>query len=138
MSDYFIELVDQLHEYHLPIDPPCLHGLLTGFATTPDPDLAKLYSEISGKQPLPESLREEVLNVVDFLSEDLSLHEFKAIFQADHDSKPERWINGYLKAVELHDEQWQEENNCHPKAGATLIMLHSLINEEVRKEFKII
>ena len=138
MSDYFNELVDQLHEYHLSIDPPCLHGLLTGFATTPDPDLEKLYMEISGEQPLPESLRDEVLNVVDFLSEDLSLHEFKALFQVDHDSEPEHWINGYLKAVELHEEQWREENDCHPKAGAALIMLHSLINEELRQELKII
>ena len=138
MSKYFYELVDQLHEYHLSIDPPCLHGLLTGFATTPVPDLAKLYSEISGEQPLPESLREEVLNVVDFLSEDLSLHEFKALFQVDHDSEPEHWINGYLKAVELHEEQWREENDCHPKAGAALVILHSLVNEELRQELKII
>jgi hypothetical protein len=138
MSDYFIELVDQLRENHLSIDPPYLHGLLTGFATIPEPGLAKLYMEISGELPLPESIREEVLNVVDFLSEDLSLHEFKALFQVDHDSEPERWINGYLKAVELHEEQWREENDCHPKAGAALIMLHSLINEELRQELKII
>ena len=138
MSEYFNELVHQLHEYHLSIDPPRLHGLLTGFATTPDPDLAKLYMEISGEQPLPESLRDEVRNVVDFLSEDLSVHEFKALFQADHDSEPEHWINGYLKSVELHEEQWREENECHPKAGAALIILHSLINEELRQELNIV
>ena len=138
MSEYFNELVHQLHEYHLSIDLPRLHGLLTGFATTPDPDLAKLYMEISGEQPLPESLRDEVRNVVDFLSEDLSLHEFKALFQADHDSEPEHWINGYLKSVELHEEQWREENECHPKAGAALIILHSLINEELRQELNIV
>ena len=138
MSDYFNELIDQLHEYHLSIDAPYLHGLLTGFATTLDPDLAKLYIEISGEQPLPESLRDEVLNVVDFLSEDLSHYEFKALFQVDHDSEPEHWINGYLKSVELHEEQWREENDCHPKACAALIVLHSLINEELRQELKII
>jgi len=137
MSDYFNELVDQLRENHLSIDPPYLHGLLTGFAMTPEPDLAKLYMEISGEQPLPESIREEVLNVVDFLSEDLSLHEFKALFQVTHDSEPESWINGYLKAVDLHEEQWREENDCHPKAGAALIILHSLIDEELRQELKI-
>ena len=92
MSDYFNELVDLLRENHLTVDPPYLHGLLTGFATTPDPDLAKLYMEISGEQPLSQSLREEVLNVADFLSEDLSLHEFKALFQVDHNSKPE-WMH---------------------------------------------
>lgn len=138
MSDYFNELVDQMRENHLSIDPSHLHGLLTGFATTPEPELEKLYMEISGEQPFPESIREEVLNVVDFLSEDLSLHEFKALFQVDHDGEPERWINGYLKAVELHEEQWREENDCHPKAGAALIMLQSLIDEELRQELKII
>ena len=138
MSNYFNELVDQLRENHLSIDPPYLHGLLTGFATTPDPDPGKLYMEISGEQPLPESLREEVLNVVDFLSEDLSFHEFKTLFQVAHDSEPEHWINGYLKAVELHGEQWQKENDYHPKAGAALIILHSLIDEELRQELKIV
>ena len=44
MSDYFNELVDQLRENHLSINPPYLHGLLTGFATTPEPDLEKLYA----------------------------------------------------------------------------------------------
>jgi hypothetical protein len=138
MSDYFNELVDQLRENHLSINPPYLHGLLTGFATTPEPDPEKLYMEISGEQPLPDSLRDDVIEVADFLSEDLSLHEFKALFQVDHSSEPEHWINGYLKAVELHDEQWREENDCHPKAGAALIMLHSLIDEELRQELKII
>ena len=138
MSDYFNELVDQLRENHLSINPPYLHGLLTGFATTPEPDLEKLYVEISGEQPLTDPLREEIIEVADFLSEDLSLHDFKALFQVDHNSEPEHWINGYLRAVELHDEQWREENDCHPKAGAALIMLHSLIDEELRQELKII
>jgi len=55
-----------------------------------------------------------------------------------HDSEPEHWINGYLKAVETHEEQWREENDCHPKAGAALIILHSPIDEELRQELKII
>jgi uncharacterized protein YecA (UPF0149 family) len=138
MSDYFNELVDQLCKNHVFINPPYLHGLLTGFATTPEPDLEKLIMEVSGEQPLPDSLQEELIEAADFLSEDLSLHEFKALFRADHNSEPEHWINGYLKAVELHDEQWREENDCHPRAGAALIMLHSLIDEELRQELKII
>jgi hypothetical protein len=138
MSDYFNVLVEQLRENHVSINPPYLHGLLTGFATTPEPDAEKLYLEISGEQPLPDTLREALIEVAGFLSEDLSLYEFKALFQADHDSEPEHWINGYLKAVELHDEQWREENDCHPKAGAALIILHSLIDEELRQELKII
>ena len=137
MSDYFKELVDQLQENHLSIDAPYLHGLLAGFATTPDPDLAKLHMEISVEQPLPESLWKEVHNVVDFLSEDLSVNEFHAFFKTDSNDEPERWINGYLKAVEIHEEQWREENDCHPKAGAALVILHSLVNEELRQELKI-
>ena len=39
MSDYFDELLDRLRENHVSINPPYLHGLLTGFATTPEPDL---------------------------------------------------------------------------------------------------
>ena len=34
MSDYFYTLVNQLHEHHMLSDPPYVHGLLTGFATT--------------------------------------------------------------------------------------------------------
>ena len=41
MSDYFNELVDQLCKNHVFINPPYLHGLLTGFATTPEPDPEK-------------------------------------------------------------------------------------------------
>ena len=68
MSDYFYELVARLQENHLLIDPPYIHGLLTGFATTPDPDLEKLWMEIAAERPLPEQLQDEVIDVIDFLS----------------------------------------------------------------------
>ena len=67
MSEYFTTLVNQLHEHHMLCDPPYVHGLLTGFATTPDGDLDKLYLEIAGERPLPEQLREELTDVIDFL-----------------------------------------------------------------------
>jgi hypothetical protein len=138
MSDYFYTLVDRLHEHNMLSDPPYLHGLLTGFATTPDGDIEKLFLEIAGERPLPEQLREEVIEVIDFLSEYLSLNDYQALFRPERDNEPERWINGYLKAVEIHEEQWREENELHPKAGAALVILHSLIDEELREELKII
>jgi hypothetical protein len=137
-SDYFYTLVNQLHEHHMLSDPPYVHGLLTGFATTPDGDFEKLCLEIAGEPSLPEQLREEVIDVIDFLSEDLSVNDFHALFRPERDNEPERWINGYVKSVKIHDEQWREENELHPKAGAALVILHSLIDEELRKELKII
>jgi hypothetical protein len=138
MSDYFYTLVDQLHEHHLRSDPPYIHGLLTGFATIPDADFEKLYLEIAVDQPLPGQLRDAVIETIDYLSEDLSINEFHALFRPERDNEPERWINGYLKAVEIHKEQWREENELHPKAGAALVILHSMVDEELRKELKIL
>jgi hypothetical protein len=136
-SDYFYELVNQLHDYHLHADPPYMHGLLTGFATTPDGDLEKLCLEIAGERPLPEQLREELIDTIDFLSEDLSLNDFQALFQPEQGDEPERWIKGYLRSVEIHEARWREENEQHPKAVFALAMLHSLVDEQVREELRI-
>ena len=138
MSDYFYELVARLQENQLLTDPPYIHGLLTGFATTPDPDHEKLWMEIAAGRLLPEQLQDEVIDVIGFLSEDLSSNNFHALFREDSNSEPERWINGYLKTVEIHEEQWREENEFHAKAAIALVTLHSLIDEEVRQEFNII
>ena len=137
MSDYFYELIDRLHEHGMLCDPPYVHGLLTGFATAPDGDLDKLYLEIAGERPLPEQLREEMTDAIDVLSEELSLNDFHALFRPEHGNEPERWINGYLKCVEIHEAQWREENELHPKAGIALAILHSMIDEELRKEIRL-
>jgi hypothetical protein len=136
-SDYFYELVKQLHDYHLHADAPYVHGLLTGFATTPDGDLEKLCLEIAGERALPEQLREELIDTIDFLSEDLSLNDFEALFQPGRGDEPERWIKGYLRCVEIHEAQWREANEQHPKAAYALVMLHSLVDEQVREELRI-
>ena len=39
--------------------------------------------------------------------------------------------------MELHEEQWREENELHPKAGHALVILHTLIDEELRKDLNI-
>jgi hypothetical protein len=137
ISDYFSQLANQLHQYHLPVDPPYLHGLLTGFATTPEGDLEKLCLEIAGGHPFPDPLREELIDTVDILSEDLSLNDFQARFQAEHGDEPERWIKGYLRSVEIHEAQWHEENEYYPKAASALVVLHSLVDEQVREELRI-
>jgi SEC-C motif/Uncharacterised protein family (UPF0149) len=136
MIDDFPELVERLSASGLAVDPPHLHGLLTGFATTPDPDMNKLWKEMGGDQPLAVTMKEAVADLLDFLSEDLSVNEFRAEFREDRD-EPKRWLRGYFRAVELHEEQWQEENESHPKAAMALLLLHSLLNQELRKDLHI-
>ena len=133
MSDHFVELIRELAKYHISTEEPFLHGLLTGCATIPALDQEKLFLEISPGQPLAESVRDAVLEVVAALSEQLSRDAFQARFDIDQDNAFERWISGYIKAVEIHEHQWQEENEFHTAAGAALIMLNGLVNEELRR-----
>ena len=63
---------------------------------------ATLHHEVAGEHPLSKPLQDEVIILMGFLSEDLSTNEFHALFQTDSNDEPERWINGYLKAVEIH------------------------------------
>lgn len=137
MSDDFDQLIAHLQADYASIDPPYIHGLLTGYSTTPDPDLDKLGMQVTGMGPLAGSHQEDLVDMMDFLSEDLSLHEFSARFNVDCGDEPERWINGYLKAVDIHADQWREENECHPKAAAALAMLHGLINNEIGEALRI-
>ena len=137
MSDHFVELVRELAKYHISTEEPFLHGLLTGCATIPALDQEKLFLEISPGQPLAESVRDAVLEVVAVLSGQLSRDAFQTRFDIDQDNEFERWIGGYLKAVEIHEHQWQEENEFHTSAGAALIMLHGLIDKELRRDIDI-
>jgi hypothetical protein len=138
ISDYFSRLVNQLQEYQRHVDPPYVHGPRTGIATTPDGDLEKLCVEIAGERPLPEQLREEVIEAIDLLPEDLSLNDFEALFQPGHGDEPERWFKGYLRSVEIHEAQRREENGHHPKAAYALVLLHSRVDEQVRKDLRIV
>jgi uncharacterized protein YecA (UPF0149 family) len=136
MIDDFPELVEQLSASGLAVDPPHFHGLLTGFASTSDPDMDKLWKELGGDQPLAVAMKEAVANLLDLLSEDLSINEFRAQFKDDRD-EPKRWLSGYFRAIELHEEQWEEENESHPKAAMALVLLHSFLDEKLRKGLKL-
>jgi len=134
MRDYFDELIRDLAEYHITTDGPFLNGLLTGCATIAAVDLDKLYLEVSPEQPLAGSVRETILAAMGFLSEELSRNAFQPRFNIDQDNESERWIDGYLKAVEIHEEQWQEENEYSPVASTSLIMLHAMSDEHLRND----
>ncbi len=133
MQDFFHELAEQLHENGLSIDPPYLHGLLTGLATTPDLDISLVWPEIQQEGELQEPLQNEVIDAIDLLSEDLYLHDFEALFRADRDDEPERWIKGYFRAVELHEDQWEEWNEIHLDAGKAMMVLRALIDDQIRQ-----
>jgi hypothetical protein len=133
MSDDFQELVRELRGRGLSIDAPYFHGLLTGYATTPDPDPEVLRPEIGGERPVSILLLEKIFYYIELLSENLSANEYQALFRADREDEPERWLEGYFRAVELHEEQWEEENENHPKAGMAFLVLRSLIDPNIRR-----
>jgi len=137
VSDYFDELVGCLTESKTAVDAPYFHGLLTGFATVPEARLGKLWPEISGGHALAKSLQAAVNVVLVILADELSASEFQARFRTDRDDEPERWINGYLKAVALHEAQWEEANELHPEAATALILLHTLVDTELRRDLRI-
>ena len=123
-----------LNDYQVPVDAPYLHGLLTGSATIPVLNLEKLVSAMASEWQLPGLLTDAVLDVVGQLSMDLFDGSFEARFQLDQANDAERWIRGYLKAVEIHEEQWLEAGERHPHAGAALIMFNSMVNDDLRDE----
>jgi len=61
MGDSFNELVRQLADYDVAVDEAFLHGLLTGYATTPKMDSDALFATIAGEQPLAASVINSVL-----------------------------------------------------------------------------
>ena len=134
MNDFFDELVDELRGDGVSVDAPFLHGLLTGYATIPAVDLDKLFAEITAKHPLSEVNRRAVIDAVGFLVEDLFENVFEAQFRIARDDEAQRWINGYLKAVELDEIPWQEDNENHFDAVASLLMFNSMIDDDFRHD----
>ncbi len=134
VHDYFDELVRQLAEYHVAVDETFLHGLLTGYATIPAMDSENLFPAIAGEQPLAESVGETVFDSINLLAADLSTHAFQARFDVDRDADAKHWLDGYFKAVEIHERDWQELNEFHLEAGANLIMLHSMNDAKLHRE----
>jgi len=136
VSDYFDELVRQLTQYHVAVDDAFLHGLLTGCATIPAMDSASLFLSIAGKQPLAESVRDTVLESVKLLAADLSTHAFQARFDVDREADAKHWLDGYLKAVDIHEKDWQELGEIHLDAGVNLIMLNSMNDAKLHHELQ--
>jgi hypothetical protein len=136
VGDYFDELVCRLAEYHVAVDEAFLHGLLTGYATIPAMDSENLFPAIAGEQPLAESVGEAVFDTIKSLSEDLSTYAFQARFDVDRDDDAKQWLDGYFKAVEIHEEDWQELNEFHPEAGVSLIMLHTVSDAKLHDELE--
>ena len=134
MRDYFDELIRQLAAYGIAIDEAFLHGLLSGCATIPLVDLDKLNLELSSGQPLADVVREATVDAVHELSAALSDESFRARFDPGQDAAARRWIEGYVKAVNLHEVRWEEQNELHLDAGANLIMLHALIDGTLQRD----
>ena len=134
MDNYFDELVRQLAEYHVAVDPAYLHGLLTGFATIPTMDSLSLLPAIAGEQPLAESVIEAVFDSINSLAKDLSAHEFQARFDLHRDTDAKRWLDGYCKAVEIQEEDWRELNELHLNAGSHLTMLHTMRDAKLHRD----
>ncbi|MCH7822004.1 MAG: SEC-C domain-containing protein [Proteobacteria bacterium] len=134
MRDYFDELIRQLAAYGIAIDEAFLHGLLSGCATIPLVDLDKLNLELSSGQPLADVVREATVDAVHELSAALSDESFRARFDPGQDAEARRWIEGYVKAVNLHEVRWEEQNELHLDAGANLIMLHALIDGTLQRD----
>ncbi len=134
MRDCFDELIRQLAAYGIAIDEAFLHGLLSGCATIPLVDLDKLNLELSSGQPLADVVREAMVDAVHELSAALSDESFRARFDTGQDAAARRWIEGYVKAVDLHEVQWEQQNELHLDAGANLIMLHALIDGTLQRD----
>ena len=135
MHKYFDDLVRQLGEYRVAVDDAFLHGLLTGYATIPAMDSVSLFLAIAGEQPLAESVYETVFESVSSLGVALSKYNYQARFDVDSAADAKRWLDGYFKAVEIHEAHWQELNESHPEAGANLVMLHTMSNAKLHREF---
>ena len=133
MRNYFDELLLQLAKHEVAVNMPYLHGLLTGCATVPDLALEKLLLEFAPTKPLAESLRGVTIDAVGELSKSLSDSTFQTRLE-NQETDARHWIDGYLKAVHLHDAQWEEQSDLSPEAGVTLIMLHALNDDELRRD----
>jgi len=134
MHEKFEELVRQLTEYQVIVDEAFLHGLLTGYATIPLMDSLKLFPAIAGEQPLADSVIDAVFENIDLLGTDLSTQSFHARFDFDGDADVKKWLDGYFKAVEIHEKHWEELNETHFEAGANLLVLHSMSSTKLQRE----
>ena len=134
VSDIFSELVQEFAAYEVVVDETFLHGLLTGYATIPAMDSESLFPAIAGEQPLAESVVEKVFDCIDLLARNLATHEFRTRFGVDREAGAKQWLDGFFKAVEIHESEWEELNDIHPEAGANIVMLYSMNDAKLHDE----
>ena len=72
---------------------------------------------------------------IDLIAKDLSARAFEARFDFDDDVTAKLWLDGYFKAVVLHERAWEELNEERPKAAANLIGLHSMKDPKLQRAF---
>ena len=137
MGDYFDELVRDLVDYQVTVNAAFLHGLLTGYATVPTMNSEHLFPAIAGKQALAESVVEKVFDNINLLGVDLSTQAFQARFDVERDGDAKHWLDGYLKAVAIHESDWQELNEYHIAAGANLLFLNCMNDTELCNDLDI-
>ncbi|MGD8341715.1 MAG: SEC-C metal-binding domain-containing protein [Gammaproteobacteria bacterium] len=126
MSDAFDSLVRALREYGIGVDEPRLHGLITGTAMVPDPDLAGIQTAIVGDQPLAEVVFEAVRSSIDDVVEALGTAEYRARFDAEDVESALGWVESFLDAVRIHEQAWEELTESCVDAGMSLVMLQHL------------
>jgi Uncharacterised protein family (UPF0149)/SEC-C motif len=136
VENQFNELIRQLTDYDVAVDEAYLHGLLTGYATIPEMNAEGLFPAIAGGQPLAESVIATVFECINLLAAELSTHAFRARFDINRDADTKHWLDGYFKAVEIHERDWQELNDSQPEAGAKLIMLHTMHDSELHDDLE--
>jgi hypothetical protein len=133
-NNQFSDLVRQLSAYHVAADEANLHGLLSGFATIPAMDSRKLVAAIAGEQALAEAVIEKVLECIGLIAAELSEQAFEARFDSDDIASAGQWLDGYFEAVALHESDWEALNEDRPRAGASLLALHSMKDPKFERD----
>jgi hypothetical protein len=123
LTRHFAELLTQL-EHQSAIDPAYLHGLLTAEATINEPDIDSLDLEIAAQT----NIDDRILETIDQFSELMMVGQFRTDALAPLSVQPQRWMEGYLQAVNFNHQQWTAACNSQPHARATLALLKSIVN----------
>jgi hypothetical protein len=132
--DNFKELVKLLAQNRVAVDRAYLHGLLTGCATIPAMDSNAILSAIAGERALGESVVDTVFSSINLLAEDLSANKFEARFDHGSGTDANNWLDGYFRAVEIHETDWEGLNEHHPMAAASLVALHSMRDAKFHRD----
>lgn len=105
-DDPFGRLLDILDARSVNVERAWLHGLLTSTATMPAPDLSRIHEAVSPGRAATVELDEAIGRVVSDIGEALWSLAFEARSAQGSSADGERWLRGYLYALDLHDAQW--------------------------------